>query len=1145
MRSNPRPRSRGWHYLAVLIVGFAWASATLLAADDAPPKADSALKPHPTMLRYPDVSKDRIVFLYANDLWIVPREGGTALPLSGPAGQELHPKFSADGKTIAFVANYDGNQDLYTIPIEGGAPTRVTHHPAGEALCDWTSDGKLLFATNGLSNLQRQTELYDADAKGGLPHKLPVPYGANGAISADGRTLAYTPHSTDTRTWKRYRGGMATDVWLFDLKDHTSKRITEWEGTDTLPMWHGKTVYYLSDAGETHRLNLWSYDTESGARQEITKFKDYDVRWPSMGPGSKDQGEIVFQNGSSLYLLELDAREPRAVSVTIPGDRPKIRRRTIDTSKDIMASGISPSGKRAVFEARGDIWTVPAEHGSPRNLTRTDDVAERDPSWSPDGRWIAYFCDASGEYELCIVQSDGSEPPKRLTKDGAVFRYDPVWSPNSKQLVFSDKSGAIYLHTIDGETKKIDTHPSAEQPRVRWSHDSLWLTYTKDGDRRRSAIWLYDVAGGKAQQVTAGRFNDSWPVFDRKGDYLFFASNRHFASPTYEDVGTTFVYASTDVLLAVPLRAEVGVPRPPKSDEEKWAKPGEAEKDKEKDKDAKKDEKKDDGEKKSDDGKGGDSKDKADEKKAEVKPVKIELDGFERRVILLPVKPGNFTGLEVSEDGKLVYVSRPPRSPGGGGDEAVIKILDIKADEKQEQTVLDKASGFTISGDGKKLLVRRGENYAVVDAKADQKFEKTLATKGLQSTIDPRAEWRQMLRESWRLQRDFFYDPTMHGVDWPQVYERYKVVLEDCTSREDVQYVIGEMISELNVGHTYARTGGDLEKPDSVSVGLLGADYELHDGAYRIAKIYEGAPWDVDARGPLSQSGVDVKQGDYLLAVNGLPLDATKDPWAAFQNLAGKTVAIKVSAQPKIDDRARELIVVPLTSENELRYRAWIERNRAYVAEKTAGRVGYLHVPDTGVNGQNELFRQFSGQTHADALIIDERWNGGGQIPTRFIELLNRPVTNYWARRDGDDSTWPPDAQQGPKCMLINGLAGSGGDAFPAYFRQAKLGKLIGTRTWGGLVGISGNPLLIDGGQVTVPTFAFYETDGTWGIEGHGVDPDIEVVDDPARMTGGRDPQLDAAIDHMLDELKRAPVSRPKRPAYPNRAGMGIKPEDK
>ncbi len=896
MHCHPRTRELGWPYWAFFIIAVAGLGAAGLRADEAPAKAEAALTPHPSMLRYPDVSRDRIVFLYANDLWLVPREGGTALPLSGPAGQELHPKFSADGKTIAFVANYDGNQDLYTIPIDGGSPTRVTHHPAGETLCDWTADGRLLFSTNGLSNLPRQTELYEVDAKGGLPRKLPVPYGANGAISSDGRTLAYTPHSTDTRTWKRYRGGMATDIWLFDLKDHTSKRITEWEGTDTLPMWHGKTVYYLSDAGESHRLNLWSYDTESGARQEITKFKDYDVRWPSMGPGAKDQGEIVFQNGSTLYLLELDAREPRAVSVTIPGDRPKIRPRAIDASKDIMASGISASGKRAVFEARGDIWTVPAEHGSPRNLTRTDGVAERDPSWSPDGRWIAYFCDASGEYELCIVQSDGSQPSKQLTKDGAVFRYDPTWSPNSKHLVFTDKSGAIFLHTLDGETKKIDTHPTAEQPRVRWSHDSLWLTYTKDGDRRRSSVWLYDIAGGKAHQVTGGRFNDSWPVFDRKGDYLFFASNRRFTSPTYEDVGTTFVYTSTDVLLAVPLRAEVGVPKPPKSDEEKWSKPGEAEKEKDKDKDAKKEEKKDDVDKKSEDG-----KDKTDDKKAEVKPIKIELDGFERRAIVLPVKAGNFTGLEVSEDGKLLYVSRPPR---GAGEEAAIKILDIKADEKQEQTVLDKASGFSLSADGKKLLVRRGESYAVVDAKADQKFDKTLATKGLQTTIDPRAEWRQMLREAWRLQRDYFYDPTMHGVDWPQVYDRYKVVLEDCTSREDVQYVIGEMISELNVGHTYARTGGDMEKPESVSVGLLGADYELHDGAYRIVKIYEGGPWDVDARGPLSQPGVNVKEGEYLLAVNGLPLDAEKDPWAAFQNLAGKTVTIQVSAQAQ-DRRPR------------------------------------------------------------------------------------------------------------------------------------------------------------------------------------------------------------------------------------------------
>ncbi|MBI2823226.1 MAG: PDZ domain-containing protein [Planctomycetia bacterium] len=1127
------------------------------ASESTPAHADepAAIRPHGGMMRYPDCSAEHVVFVYGNDLWLVPRAGGVALPLSSPAGQEMHPKFSPDGRTVAFVANYDGNQDLYAVPVEGGAPARVTHHPAAEVLCDVLPDGRLLFSTNGLAPMARQTELYYVAAKGGLAEKLPVPYGANGAVSADGRFLAYTPHSIDQRTWKRYRGGMATDIWIVDLKDGSSKRITDWEGTDTLPMWQGSTVYYLSDAGDSHRLNIWSYNTESGAREQITKFADYDVKWPSIGPGPAGKGEIVFQHGPSLDLLDLESRQSKAVDVRIPGDRPKLRRRMVDEAKNIMSSGISSTGKRGVFEARGDIWTVPAENGSPRNLTRTDGVAERDPAWSPDGRWIAYFSDATGEYELYLASSAGQGEARRLTHDGGAFRYDPTWSPDSKHIALWDKGGALFVHTIDGETKKIDTHPWAEHPRVRWSHDSAWLAYTKEGDNRKSAIWLYHLSEGKAHQVTAGRFDDGSPVFDRKGDYLFLTSSRQFSAPVYEDAGTTFVYAGTELLLAVPLRAAVGVPRPPKSDEETW---GDEKKKKDEDKDKKDADKKPDDKPAED--KAADKKDEsaADEKSGEkekrpdeaaekkedkdAKPLEIELDGFERRAIVLPVKAGNFAGLEVTSDGKLVYTARAPR---GGRGEPAIKILDIKADEKQEQTVVEGAGSFSISADGKKLLVRKGDTYAIVDAKADQKLTKSLSTKGLQASIDPRAEWRQMLREAWRLERDYFYDPNMHGVNWPTVLEQYQKMLDDCTSREDVQYVIGEMISELNVGHTYARTGGDMESPEKVSVGMLGVDYERGDGAYRIARIYEGAPWDADARGPLSQPGVDCKPGDYLLAVNGVPVDPEKDPWAACQGLAGKTITITVSQQPTRDEKSRTLTIVPLAEETELRYRAWIERNRAYVAERSGGRIGYLHVPDTGVNGQNELFRQFHGQTAAAALIIDERWNGGGQIPTRFIELLNRPVTNYWARRDGNDWTWPADAHHGPKCMLINGLSGSGGDAFPAYFRQAGLGKLIGTRTWGGLVGISGNPLLIDGGQVTVPTFAFYETDGTWGIEGHGVDPDIEVVDDPAKMRDGRDPQLDAAIEHMLAQLERAPYKRPNRPAYPNRAGMGIAPADK
>jgi len=1149
--------------LGAPVAGAPLPSAATLSLAGAVAASDQDHRPHAGMLRFPDVSATDIVFLYANDLWLVSREGGLARPLASPPGQELLPKFSPDGRMIGFVGNYEGNRDLYTIAAGGGIAERITHHPAREVLCDWTPRGRLLYSTNGFAGLRRQTQLWTVSATGGMPEKMPVPYGANGTISPDGEWLAYTPHSRDFRTWKRYRGGMATDIWLFNLKNHTSRKITDWEGTDTLPMWQGKKVYYLSDDGPEHRLNIWVFDPDSGARRQVTHFAKYDVKWPSIGPGSDGKGEIVFQNGVDLYLLDLGTDKSRVVEVRIPGDRPKIRPKAIDASKFIFNANVSSTGKRAVLGARGDIWSVPAEKGTTRNLTRTSGVAERDPAWSPDGQWIAYFSDATGEYELYIRQSDGRGDARQLTSDGEQYRYNPTWSPDSKMIVFNDKTGALFVHTVEiGKTDLIDTDPTASFPQTSWSSDSAWVAYTKNGDNQQSSIWLYDVKAGKRQQITSGMFNDSLPTFDRKGDFLFFATSRKFESPMYEDIGSTFIYANTEVLAAVALNKDVTSPLLPKSDEETWKDEDKADgDDKGKDEDKGKDKKegdtsaadakdkaaKDQGAKDEDakDKDKGDSEagDKDKKKDDEIKPIKIDLDGLELRAIVLPVKPGEFSNLAVNDKGHVIYARRGAR---GSGEKPSIMILDLDDDKHEEKTVLKDVGNFAISADGKKLLVRKdGKTMAIVDAAAKQKMDKPISLADMKVMIDPRSEWRQMFNEAWRIERDFFYDPNMHGVDWPAVREQYRPMLEDCVSRADLRFVIGEVISELNVGHTYARGGGDFETGPSVSIGMLGCDFKLDSGAYRIVRIYEGAPWDLDARGPLSQPGVDVKESDYLLAVNGVPVDTSKDVWAAFVGLAGRVVTLTVSEKPLLGDDARTVVVKPLSSESTLRYRAWIEKNRAYVAEKSGGKVGYVYVPDTGVNGQNNLIRQFFGQRDRKALIIDERWNGGGQIPSRFIELLNRPVSNYWALRDGRDWVWPADAHHGPKCMLINGLAGSGGDCFPYYFRESKLGKLIGMRTWGGLVGYSGNPSLIDSGRITAPSFAFYETDGTWGIEGHGVDPDLEVVDDPALMVDGGDPQLEAAIALMLKELEDHTFRPPPRPAYPNRSGMGIREEDK
>lgn len=1210
------------------------------------PASAADVVPQAGMLRYPHVSGTHITFVYANDIWMVPREGGEARPLASPPGQEVNPRFSPDGTQIAFVGNYDGGRDIYVMPAGGGVPHRVTYHPGGKNLTGWTSDGRLIYTSNYRAGLQRAPQIYTISAEGGLPEQLPIPYGDAGAISPDGQWLAYTPHNRDRRTWKRYRGGLASNVWLFNLNDHSSRQVTDWEGTDSLPMWSpdGTKLYFLSDMGDEHRLNIWVYDMRTQRREQITRFRDWDVKWPSMGPGSRGRGEIVFQNGPSIYLLNLENRQSNAVDVRIPGARPNLRTRAVDVSNFIQSWNIAPSGKRVVVQARGDVWSLPAENGSPRNLTRTSGVAERTPAWSPDGRWIAYFSDETGEYELYIMQSDGRGETRRLTFDGGLpggFRYNPTWSPDSKHILWADKTSTLYLTTIEsGETRMIDYDEwgkgGRDQPTAEWSHDSRWLAYAKQtGDRPISSIWLHNVETGESHKVTNGMFNDGSPVFDRQGDWLYYVTTRNF-NPTYSNLDSTWIYNNAQVLVAVPLRDDIKSPWLPESDEQEWKEGDEDEDDANGEEDADDDDAEDDGSDKSaaDDGVSGTwegdinvpemgqlslrlilslaadnsvsgslSADmfsgsvsgtyspankslslvatvadmppatmdlqidgntmtgtinaaemaipvtlqrlgrgaQDDDKDDDAKPrdvVEINLEGFERRALMLPVPNGNFGQLAVNDKNQLLFVRQ---SSPGNSSPAGIKLFDLKDKDKQEQMVAAGATSFRINADGKTILIPRGNSATIQNAAAGASG-KAVPTGGMIAHIDPRQEWEQLFTDAWRIQRDFFYVDNLHGVDWEGVRDHYRKMLADAATREDVSFIIGEMISELNAGHAYY-WGGDGENEPNNTVARLGVDFELDNGAYRIARIYRGAEWDVDVRGPLTAPGVDIKEGDYLLAVNGVPMDTTRDPYAAFQHVIGRSMTLTVSENPNgsgWNDDARDVVVEAARSDANLRYRAWIEHNRRYVEEKTDGQVGYIYVPDTGINGQNDLVRQYFGQLDKKALIIDERWNGGGQIPTRFVELLNRPITNYFARRDNRDWPWPPDAHQGPKVMLINGPAGSGGDAFPHYFRQAGLGKLIGTRTWGGLIGISGNPSLIDGGYTAVPTFGYYTAEGRWSIEGHGVDPDIEVIDDPALMVNGGDPQLDAAIELMLQEIQNNAYSPPARPAPPERAGFGI-----
>ncbi len=1242
------------------------------------------------LCRYPDVSADSIAFVYGNDVWIVPKHGGVARPFASPRGYEGSPRFSPDGRSVAFRASYDQGTDLYTMPIEGGIPFQVTHHPAAEGLCEWTPDGHgLVFMTAALEGLDRVQKLYTVPATGGLPAKLPVPYGTNGSIDRTGEWLAYTPHSTDQRTWKRYRGGMATDVWLYNLRTGESRRITDWEGTDTLPMWHGRKVYFLSDRGERegHTLNVWSYDLDSGRTAQVTQLDTHDVRWPSIGPDDASPGEIVFQHGDRIRLLNLGSGVSSAVDIVVPGDRETLRVALQNAADTMQGASISPTGKRAAIVARGDIWSAPAENGTPRNLTRTSGVFERDAEWSPDGRSIAYFSDASGEYELWVMPADGQGVGRQVTKDGSAFRTSIAWAPDSKRVVVTDKAGNLDLVTIeDGSVRHLDRDPEAGAPGVSFSNDSRWIAWSRSCDTTElEAIYLFDTAGDAATrpvQVTSGMFNDSRPTFDRKGQWLAYVSQRNF-EPAYSDFDTTWIYGKSQVLLAVPLKTDTTLAWLPRSDEEgqkEDAKPSDSAPAAEPapgveqrpggappgrrrrgtdDGGAKTqgvvivaatddDDQKDDEPKPGDEtaapaaagpagtwvckatlgetvfeftlvlelkdgaitgtvtsargdgvvkgawddaakslklelsgfedggsatleltidgdslkGSGteharepgheaktaavtgerqkpavGSKGAKDGSKRSEPKKVEIDIVGFEARAIELPVAKGAFGSLGFNDRNELLYAR-----------DGSVRLIDLAEHKPTEKTGVA-GSGFSVSGDGKKLLLG-GRSPSIAGSGAGASA-KPVVTNPMLVEIDPRLEREQILMDAYRIMRDWFYDAGMHGIDWKAIHAKYQAMLPAVVTREDLNYVLSEMISELNVGHAYLRGSGDVEDAPSRSVGMLGVDFEaVHrdDGtlapAWKLARFINGGACDTDARSPLSMQGLGIAEGDYLLAVNGVAIDPTVDPWAPFVGEANKTVVLTVSKKPERDSTTKDVPVQTIGNESALRYRAWIESKRQRVAELSGGKVGYIYVPNTGTDGQTDLFRMYQGTRMKPALLIDERWNGGGQIPTRFIEMLDRPVTNYWARRDARDSAWPPDGHRGPKAMLINGLAGSGGDMFPWLFKANHLGPTIGTRTWGGLVGISGNPSFIDGGNISVPTFGFYETDGSWGVEGHGIDPDIEVMDDPALMKDGGDPQLEKAVDVLLTELERNAWTPVPQPKGPDRRGMGLPAAD-
>jgi tricorn protease len=1069
-----------------------------------------------SLMQHPDVSDTHVCFVYGDDVWIAPKSGGTASRLSSPDGAESYPRFSPDGTMIAFTANYHGNSDVYVIPSTGGIPTRLTYHGMPDRVLGWTPDGKsVLFASSRESGRQRYNQFYTIPATGGSPEKLSVPYGEFASFSPDGQKIAFTELSRVDRNWKRYRGGMAPDISVFDLTSFETENITHNDASDELPMWIGDAIYYMSDAGPHKRNNLWKYDPASGSNTQLTHFEEYDITFPE-----SSASDIVFEAGGKLYLYQISSGNTRELQIQLISDQKGLIAQQKKVESYLQFATVSPDGNRVVVQARGELFDLPATEGFVSNLTGTSGSAERFPAWSPDGKNLAYWSDANGEYQLVIHDMTGKSEPRAITSFTDGFRYSIYWSPDSKKIAFVDQ--AMNIKTLDvatGTVVQVDKgkymfEGNLQGFSVSWSPDSKWIAYSRGTSNRLvSAIFVYNTATNQLSQLTSGYYADFNPTFSTDGKYLFYSTNRVF-SPVYSDLDNTFIYPNTTQLVVGTLDKTAESLLAPKNDK---SEPVETEDDQTNE------------EGKTDKKKKSDNK-ATDEDKESEESTAIDVDGFEDRVEILPVKAGNIGALAAVE-GKLLF----QRAPNSGSAEGAVPSLDYyDFEEREVKTILSGISQYSVAANGKKILVVQGQKLAVVNVGADQKMDKTVPTGQMVMEVVPKEEWNQIFMDVWRIERDYFYDPGMHGVDWNLMKTRYGQLIDQANSRNDVNLIIGDLIAELNASHTY-NGGGDIDRAENMNVGYLGVDVTLENGQYRIKNIITGAPWDVEVRSPLAMPGLDVKPGDYILAVNGKAVDVTKPIHAALQGLGDATVQLTVNSTPSLNE-SRDVVIKLLSDETRLRHLAWIENNRMTVDKATGGKIGYVYVRSTGVDGQNELVRQFYGQLSKKGLIIDERFNSGGQIPDRFIELLDREPLAYWAVRDGEDWAWPPAGNFGPKVMLINGFSGSGGDAFPDYFRKRGIGPLIGTRTWGGLIGISGAPALIDNGAITVPTFRMYDPDGVWFKEGHGVDPDVEVVQDFQKLANGQDAQLEAGIEEVMRLLNsNDSFDYPARPAYEKR----------
>ena len=1074
----------------------------------------AAAAPKPVLAQHPSLSRTHIVFACAGDLWVVGREGGRAARLTRDVGDESLPCFSPDGTLVAFSGQYDGNTDVFVVPAGGGIPRRLTHHPDADEVAGWTPDGKrVLFRSGRASGTVGLPTLYTVGLEGGFPEALPLPTAVAGSYSADGSRLAYVPTQQWQAAWKRYQGGQTTPVWLVTLADLAVEKVPRQNSNDSNPLWIGDKVFFLSD--RKGPVSLFVYDTATKKVDQALPNGGLDFKSAAAGPGG-----IVIEQFGALHLFDPATGRATPVPVTLEGDLPEVRPHYVKVGGRIAAAGLSPNGARAVFEARGEILTVPAEKGDVRNLTRTTGVMERDPSWSPDGRSVAYFSDESGEYALHVRDQSGQGPVKKIGLGlPPSFFYRPLWSPDGKKIAYNDKRLNLWYVDLDkGVPVKVDS-TYYFNPRVafefEWSPDSRWLTYSKQVKSHMFVVMVYALDTGKAAQVTDGMSDARFPVFDKSGKYLFFAASTDVGlTPGWLNMASMDRPYTRSVYVAV-LKKDLPSPLAPESDDEK---PKEEEKKAEAPKaEAKK----------------GGEKDKAAEKPKEAEKVVIDFDGLGQRILALPIPAKNYTALAAGKDGVLFVLegSQVPEATSGVSQPPVLHKFDLAT--RKLDKFLEGIGSFVLSATGEKILFSRSGQWTIAGTAGPAEPGKgALDTGAMEVRVEPLVEWKQMYREVWRIERDFFYDAGLHGLDLAAVEKRYLPYLEAVSSRQDLNYLFEEMLGELTCGHVFVN-GGDLPEVKRVGVGLLGADYAVANGRYRFARVFDGENWNPRLRAPLTQPGVNVRAGEYLLAVNGREVTAAEEVYAPFEATAGKQTLIKVGPSPD-GQGAREVTVVPTGSEYGLRNLAWVEANRRKVDEMSGGRLAYIWLPDTADGGYTNFNRYYFAQIGKDGAVVDERFNQGGLIADYIIDYLRRPLMGYFASRDGADYITPVGSIYGPKVMIINEYAGSGGDMMPWLFRAAGIGPLVGKRTWGGLVGMAGAAPLMDGGFTGAPQSGFWNPDGTWDVENHGVDPDYEVEMDPAAVKAGRDPQLEKAVAVALELLRKDPPPKHTKPAYPD-----------